>query len=219
MVATVARVPDNALCDVIFEFLPLRERMGVSSMSKVIAGLALVAAASVACRSTGAELLTNPDLDFPNAPPGWTLLEIGGTPPTPREAAKQQDFANQEDGGTLGLWLEAFQGQFFGNMAEAVTAVLSQTVPGVPGENYTFSGYSFFDPNYSGGVEILDPTGPRGAVPSPTQSTFELAFLNAGGNVSGLPQRSTCARRSRTARAGHSIRSTASPRQRRRASA
>ena len=96
-------------------------------MSKVITSLVFVAAASVACSSTGAELLTNPDLDFPNAPPGWTLLETGGTPPTPREAAKQQDFADF-DGGGLGLWLEAFQGLFFGNGAEAVNAVLSQTV-------------------------------------------------------------------------------------------
>ena len=64
-------------------------------MSKVITSLVFVAAASVACSSAGAvELLTNPDLDFPNAPPGWTLLETGGTPPTPREAAKQQDFAD-----------------------------------------------------------------------------------------------------------------------------
>ena len=156
-------------------------------MSKVITSLVFVAAASVACSSTGAvELLTNPDLDFPNAPPGWTLLETGGTPPTPREAAKQQDFADQ-DGGGLGLWLEAFQGLFFGNGAEPVSAVLSQTVPGVPGENYTFSGYSFFDAGYSGGVETLDPTSPLGEVPSPTESSFELAFLNGGGTVIGSP--------------------------------
>jgi hypothetical protein len=155
-------------------------------MSRIILSF-IVVAASMACRLAGAvELLTNRDLDFPNAPPGWTLLEIGGTPPTPREAAKQQDFADQ-DGGGLGLWLEAFQGQFFGNGAEAVTAVLSQTVPGTPGENYTFTGYSLFDAGYSGGVDILDPTGPRGAVPSPTQSFFELAFLNAGAAVIGSP--------------------------------
>jgi hypothetical protein len=47
-------------------------------MSKVIASLVFVAAASVACSSMGAmELLTNPDLDFPNAPPGWTLHRCG----------------------------------------------------------------------------------------------------------------------------------------------
>jgi hypothetical protein len=155
-------------------------------MSKVITSLVFVAAASVACCSTGAELLTNPDLDFPNAPPGWTLLETGGTPATPREAAKQQDFADF-DGGGLGLWLEAFQGLFFGNGAEPVSAVLRQTVPGVPGETYTFSGYSFFDPGYSGGVETLDPTSPLGEVPSPTESSFEMAFLNAGGTVIGSP--------------------------------
>jgi hypothetical protein len=155
-------------------------------MSKVISSLIIVAALGVACSSTGAELLTNPDLDFPNAPPGWTLVETGGTPPTPREAAKQQDFADF-DGGGLGLWLEAFQGEFFGNGAEAVTAVLSQTVAGAPGETYTFSGYSFFDPFYSGGVDTLEPDSPRGAAPSPTESMFELAFLNAGGAVIGTP--------------------------------
>src|SRR5262245_53126229 len=129
-------------------------------MSKVITSLVFVAVAGVVCSSARAvELLTNPDLDFPNAPPGWTLLETGGTPPTPREAAKQQDFADQ-DGGGLGLWLEAFQGQFFGNGHEPVSAVLSQTVPGVAGENYTFSGYSLFESGYSGGVDALDPSAP-----------------------------------------------------------
>jgi hypothetical protein len=133
------------------------------------------------------ELLTNPDLEeVPNAPPGWTLVETGGTPPTSREAAKQQDFADF-DGGGLGLWLEGFQGLYFGNMKEPVSAVLSQTVPGVAGETYTFSGYSQFDPEYSGGLETLDPGSPLGAIPSPTQSKFELAFLNGGGTVIGSP--------------------------------
>lgn len=155
-------------------------------MSKLVFSLVLVTG-SVACSGVGAaELLTNPDLDFPNAPPGWTLSETGGVPPTPREAAKQQDFADQ-DGGGLGLWLEAFQGLFFGNGAEPVSAVLRQTVPGVAGENYTFSGYSQFDTGYSGGVDTLDPSSPLGEIPSPTQSTFELAFLNAGGTVIGSP--------------------------------
>jgi hypothetical protein len=36
-------------------------------MSKAITSLVFVAVFSVACSSTGAELLTNPDLDFPNA--------------------------------------------------------------------------------------------------------------------------------------------------------
>ena len=156
-------------------------------MSKIITSL-VFAAASVACTSTGAmELLTNAILDAANAPPGWTLDETGGIPPTPREAATQNgEFANQDEGG-LGLWLEAFQGSFFGNGAEPVSAVLRQTVPftGTTGENYTFSGYSRFESGYSGGVDTLDPGAPGGEMPSPTESTFELAFLNAGGTVVG----------------------------------
>src|SRR5262245_60451801 len=87
---------------------------GGSNMSKIISSLLSIAAASVTGSAAAVELLTNPDLNFPNSPPGWTLLETGGVPPTPREAAKQQDFADF-DGGGLGLWLEAFQGLFFGN--------------------------------------------------------------------------------------------------------
>lgn len=156
-------------------------------MSKIITSLVFVAAASAAWNSARAqELLTNPDLSFPNAPVGWELLEIGGNPPTPREAAKQQDFADFASDG-LGLWVQGFQGQFFGNGAEPISAVLSQTVAGVAGEDYTFSGWSFFDPGYSGGVETLDPSAPGGERPSPTQSLLELAFLNAGGTVIGSP--------------------------------
>jgi hypothetical protein len=157
-------------------------------MTKSKASLVFAVAVSVACSSAGAaELLTNSDLEeVPNSPPGWTLIETGGTPPTPREAAKQQDFADF-DGGGLGLWLEGFQGLYFGNMKEPVSAVLSQTVPGVAGETYTFSGYSQFDAEYSGGLETLDSGSPLGAIPSPTQSKFELAFLNGGGSVIGSP--------------------------------
>ena len=157
-------------------------------MSKVITSLVFGAAACVACSFAGAvELLTNPDLEeVPNAPPGWTLLETGGVPPTPREAAKQQDFADF-DGGGLGLWVEGFQGEFFGNGAEPISAVLSQTVSGTAGENYTFTGWSFFDPGYSGGVETIDPEAPGGERPSPTESLLELAFLNTVGTVIGSP--------------------------------
>jgi hypothetical protein len=66
-------------------------------------------------------------------------------------------------------------------------AVLTQTVAATPGENYTFKGSSRWEANYSGGVATLDEGGPLGAVPSPTSTTLEIAFLNAGGAVIGSP--------------------------------
>ncbi|MGL4511722.1 MAG: PEP-CTERM sorting domain-containing protein [Lacipirellulaceae bacterium] len=151
------------------------------------AALSVAALTPMTGVSFGQQLLLNPDVEVANAPPGWTLLEVGGNPPSPRESATLAGFANQEAGGVSGLWLEAFQGLFFGNGAEPTTAVLSQTVPGVAGENYTFSGYSLWEGNYSGGVTTLDAGSPSGAIPSPTQSSFELAFLNGSGGVIGAP--------------------------------
>lgn len=135
------------------------------------------------------ELLTNPGVEIPTSPSGWTLDEFA-TDPTVTElvnSALSVGFANQEVDGTSGIWLRPFVGAQVGSDMEFVNAVLSQSVPAVAGESYTFSGYSQFEQNYSGGVAFLDVLSPLGPIESPTQTLFELAFLDAGGSVLGSP--------------------------------
>ncbi|MCA9186179.1 MAG: hypothetical protein R3E01_00030 [Pirellulaceae bacterium] len=134
----------------------------------------------------GQNLLINGSMDVPNAPLGWDLLETANNPEIGvTNSAEAAGFAAQSGG--LGLWLREFQGLFIGNGNEQVNAVLSQTVPGTPGESYTFSGWSFFEENYSGGVDVLAPESPSGEVASSTQTMMELAFLDASGTVIGTP--------------------------------
>lgn len=135
------------------------------------------------------ELLSNGDLDTVSTEqaPGWTLDEtVTGMPGTPTNSGQIQDFANHDAGGTTGLWLRAFAGNT-DNLAgqdQATNADLSQTVPGVAGETYTFSGWSRWEANYSGGVANLDidkmaPPDMLGP-PSPTQTFIVMSFLDAG---------------------------------------
>ncbi|MBX3424169.1 MAG: PEP-CTERM sorting domain-containing protein [Pirellulales bacterium] len=71
--------------------------------------------------------------------------------------------------------------------ARMTNAVLTQTVPGIGGETYTFQGTSTFEDNYSGFVTTLDAEGPFGAIPSPTTTHFKMEFLGAGGSPLGSP--------------------------------
>ncbi|MEQ8847764.1 hypothetical protein [Botrimarina sp.] len=138
----------------------------------------LLAAVSPCAAATAQELLQSPGVEVATSPPGWTLDEFASDPTITAvvDTARQAGFANFEEGGTLGIWLRPFVGAFIGNEQELTNAVLSQSVPAVPGETYTFSGYSQFETNYSGGT-----------FGTPTTTTFELAFLDAGGSVIGAP--------------------------------
>lgn len=138
-------------------------------------------------RARGTELLTNPSLFVSDAPLGWILEETSNSFPSasPQSAAPA---SFNPHSGAFHLWLQNFRGLFFGNGNERTNAVLTQTVPGVPGISYSFDGHSLFETNYSGGVTTLAPNSPSGAVPSPTQTYFELAFLNGSGSVIGAPQ-------------------------------
>jgi hypothetical protein len=157
----------------------------------VVSTLALVASSAQA-----QNLLINGSLDAPIPPPsfdGWTLTEtVTGEPATPINSAQVQDFADQDPapGGT-GLWLRSFEGNIGPNagLDKAINAFLTQTVPGTPGLTYTFSGYSRWETNYSGGVANLDadklaPPDAAGP-PSPTDTTMRMEFLDAGNNVIG----------------------------------
>jgi len=64
-------------------------------------------------------------------------------------------------------------------------AILSQTVPGVVGETYTFSGFAKWEDNYSGGVGTLDASSPLGAVATPTTNAMHVEFLNSSDAVIG----------------------------------
>ena len=152
--------------------------------------LAAIVPLALAASASAQELLTNPGIEIATSPSGWSLEEFATNPAITQNvnSAQSVGFANQEEGGASGMWLRSFVGAFIGNEAEATNAILSQTVPGTPGENYNFSGYSLFEQNYSGGVATLDPLSPLGAVPSPTQTLFEIAFLDAGGSVIGTPE-------------------------------
>lgn len=68
---------------------------------------------------------------------------------------------------------------------QLLNAVLSQTVPGVAGETYTFSGFAKWEDNYAGGVGTLDPSSPLGAVATPTTNAMHVEFLNSSDVVIG----------------------------------
>lgn len=142
-------------------------------------------------RATAMELLTAGDFETTIAAvpqvPSWTLQEFRAVDPNAAaDTASLEGFANSGGSvtGEFGLWVKAFAGNPTAGLA---TMILSQSVPAVPGETYSFKGEAAFETNYSGGVNTLDPTSPFGAIPSPTRTEFELAFLDAGGAVIGTP--------------------------------
>lgn len=164
----------------------------MSKLFKSFAAAALVGGSLFGVEARGVELLTAGDLEVTAALPGWSLQEFRTGSATSVDSAGQQDFANQpaSTAGESGLWLKPWGA---GNTSmDKVNAILSQTVPGVAGENYTFTGWSKWEGNYSGGVEFLDILSPldpgaTGMVPSPTETTMELAFLDASNAVLGSP--------------------------------
>ncbi|MCA9151974.1 MAG: PEP-CTERM sorting domain-containing protein [Planctomycetales bacterium] len=135
-----------------------------------------------------AELLLNGDLSLPTAaaaadePTGWTLIESGtdGSTQNTAQLIGFADHTGNTDG--QGIWLREFEGLFYGSTNEMTNAVLSQTVPGTAGTAYSFSGWSRWETNYSGGVDLLDAASKSGAVASPTSTIFRMAFLDAGNN-------------------------------------
>ena len=138
------------------------------------------------------ELLTGGNLEVTSALPGWTLDEFRTGSAASVDSAGQQNFANQPatTTGEFGLWLKPWGAG--STSMDKVNAVLSQSVPAVAGENYTFTGWSKWEGNYSGGVEFLDILSPldpgfTGTVPSPTQTTMQLSFLDGASNVIGTP--------------------------------
>ena len=121
------------------------------------------------------ELLMNPDLE--ELPPifgsSWELTQVAGGNLPSDDTALSAGFANRPDsGGQLGVWLKSFTGDDM----QPADAIISQTVPGQAGGDYTFSGWSNFQTNYSGGDAAFN-----------TQTIMEMAFLDDGGQVIGSP--------------------------------
>jgi hypothetical protein len=140
--------------------------------------------------NAGQNLLTNGDLNagVPDALDFWNQQE-GPDPPGADFDAQDQilrtpiaSFSNHTPGGSRGVWLSAFFGDAGPSHADwsstPVTGTISQDAQIVGGGDYTFSGWTKFEANYSGGVNTLSASSPQGAVPSPTDTVIKLEFLN-----------------------------------------
>ena len=168
----------------------------MKTRTALLAPILLLACVTGTDAVTATELLTNPDLEIPVAdaigdpvPTGWTLDEtVTGSvfcPPGGCDINTAQLELFAAHSGSQGLFLRAFEGSLLAPNTTTVNAFLSQTVPGTPGLEYSFSGWSLWETNYSGGVSVLDAASPSGAIPSPTDTYFEMQFLGAGMNVLG----------------------------------
>ncbi len=138
----------------------------------------------------------NLNADIPDALDFWNQIE---TPNdfTPFDQILRTPMANFSNHTPLppgsigrGVWLSAFfgfadpPGDGVWSTDEAVTGIISQTVGAVEGGSYTFSGWTKFETNYSGGVDTIIP-GTSGLLPpgttSPTRTEITLEFFDADG--------------------------------------
>jgi hypothetical protein len=154
-----------------------------------------------------AEQLLNGDLESSVSPSGWQLAtSITGMPGSSIASLfEHNDGANQPTvvPGELGLLVKPQAGN--SGLHEGENLVLEQSVNAIVGRAYTFTGHTYWggdgDDNtsdgYSGGVELLHSGSPSDPTPenpddppsvnSPTQSFFEVAFLDASNAVLGTP--------------------------------
>jgi len=134
----------------------------------------------------GADILTNGDLNLgpPDALDFWNQVE---SPVTRTEILRTAGFANHTPAGSLGVWLSAFFGAHASYEAAPVDGAISQTVEAQPGGTYTFSGWTRFEANYSGGVDTISPSsaGTMAGMPSPTDTEIKLEFLDINSVVIG----------------------------------
>jgi hypothetical protein len=120
----------------------------------------------------GLERLTNAGLNTPGDPLGWTQMEgpdaQGGT----ADSLAFINFANHTSGGQQGMWVRPFVNttQFEPDIP-TVFATLSQTVPGVAGEDYTFSAWTAWETGYAGSIEG-----------SGVQTLLKMEFLDSAGD-------------------------------------
>jgi hypothetical protein len=126
---------------------------------------------SFSLTATGApstELLVNPGLETPPATglENWTVSMNDPGAPDNMQVVRAASFANHTTGGTRGVWLSAF----FGEPGTEVDGAVSQTVAGAAGGQYTFTGWSKWETNFT-----------------TASTTMELAFLDGTDVVIGVP--------------------------------
>ncbi len=153
----------------------------------------------------GGEVLVNGTLEASASPTGWTLDNfITDEPDLDVNVTEQIGGNASEFDNGLGLFIRPFAGNVgtYADQNLAVNSVLSQTVNASPNRTYTFSGSSRWqgdgDPDtndgFSGGIDFLLPESPSdpdmtGTVPSPTQSYFQMEFLDDNDALIGAPIR------------------------------
>jgi hypothetical protein len=127
----------------------------------------------------GLERLTNPSINTPGEPAGWTLIEgpdaQGGT----ADSSSFIGFAqNPNTTGAQGLWLRPFVNttQFEPDIP-TVFATLTQIAPATAGEDYSFSTATAWEGGFSGGF------GPVGG----TEVELKMEFLDSSNGVIGSP--------------------------------
>ncbi len=155
-----------------------------AKMPRWFSTIALAMCLSLVSRVEALELLTAGDFEVTGLPevPGWTLEEFA----TGSADSINTALYRPRIGGSPGLVLLPSAGGEAVGPNNLTNAILSQMVPAVPGEVYRLTGKSAFEENYSGFVNTLD-GGPLDGQASPTTTTFEIAFLDSGGNVLGTP--------------------------------
>lgn len=88
--------------------------------------------------------------------------------------------------GLLGLFIKPYAGNVgeYADQNRQVNVVLTQTYTGaVANRTYTFTGHSYFQTAASNNIDTLFADSPSGAVPSPTQTYFQMEFLNSSNTV------------------------------------
>ena len=125
----------------------------------------------------GVNLLDGGDFEISEIPE-WTLQEFASGTGAILNTAELQPWSDMQPVNPTVLWLRAFEGgeDLLENGDHLTNAILSQSVPGVVGETYTFTGDSRWEANYAGGVDILT-GGPLNGQAPPTRTNMELAFL------------------------------------------
>lgn len=139
-----------------------------------------------------ANLLLGGNFEVPGGElPFWNVLETTtGTAVVPNSASVNTVFADKIQGGTKSVWFRGFAGGATAGPNNLTNAVLSQTVPATAGEKYSFSGWTQFEANYSGGLSegaVLNTGSPLAGQTSPTMTELVMEFLDSSGGVLGAP--------------------------------
>lgn len=176
----------------------------------------------VPCAVHAQELLTNGNLNqvdedgnpdpglYYNEPVGWEIVTspcsyspCAIVPYVPGQVYTQYagyiagfaDRLNPNVVSNSGLIGAAFEGHYPGEIVGPVSVELRQSVAGIAGQLYRFSGWAHFEGGYAGGVDFLaldspnqrnqdaQAINPGVPVASLTDTIFALEFLDGGGNV------------------------------------